>query len=1397
MTVGSRGEGSAKLLHTLLPLAAPVYPIGQPNRLEKWFDRIAANELYKTWIDSQKPSILHIHGNSGTTDASELIFHHLNSYREAQQKRHILTYFTFKRYDDRYNSMMAMLITLLVQMLSDCQDIYNAVRLPFEEMVQYSSWTQPDLLLLFRNMLSSWDHDGIWCVINGLSECEGTCTPFLSDVFTLAKHTERRFKIVLTSASDRNPQGLLNGCPTINLDSFQEDFKSNLATDIDLGVLELVQKRSKFSDFEKSITRKLIHCGQDRRWRDLVLNQLRFSDGPSTKLVIEQQLEILPPTTPKQVSVHILSNIPTEKIQWARKTLFWTLYTFHPLSVWELSAALMHPGEDLSNELGDIETVAYQDIIAELDKVFQGLFIVEHNEVHFSHPDTRQYLLNMDCGQEGVWYNVRRETAHQEIINACFFYLSIFKGQRSVLPSYAYPQADLPEIPTYTPGYGICAYAIKYWPDHYKEIRDTFHLTESATEFWQDIKAMQLWAQAYWSLRNPIRRSDGVFSSILPMLVGIGLQDLSTEWPDLKPQPDRVNDCAVALAEAARHKNMAAVRTLLPISGNSQSNLEDTLIAAASCGDKQILGFLIGKIGKVLKGKFQWPPALLCRAAQLGLEDIVKKLLKLGASLEEAVYLHSSTPLHLAARHGHAEVVEVLLEKGASITALDEDGRSPLHIASEYSQTTVLSLLLDAHADCKVADRYSATALDIACENGNHEVVRLLLMSPDCTTDSDRQGTSAPLSPLSVATDKGFLTCAKFLLDKNAETEVQGNGGRTPLYNAALNGNHELCELLLEHGAKPNIFHKGDHVLFEVAAQGNLGIVRLLVENGAEIDATNSEDRTALLGATNNGHKAVVAYLLENGADIHRGNNNRSTPIHTAALHGFVEIVQLLIDSGADLKRPNNFGWTPLHLCYDHPETAQLLLKSGADLNSVTQDGSTPLYLAAYNDCPEVVKVLLAFDPVMENTLNEDLEEGNNSALIAAISGGSAEVTRLLLEAGANIDPENSHKIIPLHYAVIRNDCEILRVLMEYNPKVDTVDDDGDTPLNCISSISSVTIAKILVNGGADCNIRNKSHNTPICRALYSQNTDIVKYLAKKAELDIIGGNRGGPLHIACYLSKLHLVKILVDAGANVDLNDPYVGTPLQSACRGISSEEEQESVIHYLIDEAHVDLKITGGLYGCSINAACGQSSFKIVREMMQKGASIEVQDKMGRMAIHFAAARSKENFQVVLESGMDVEATDKMGRTALHWASIGGMVQVIDRIISMSRALVDKADLNGWTPLLWAARGSGNWQRAVSASEQEEVIKLLLKNGADPCVRAKGLDQDWSPVKVARYHGVNERVIRLLKEKAKEKLKDTKAGDVWDDKYDESRAAANSEEVYCDCCFSVGTLSSIDRSS
>ena len=563
---------------------------------------------------------------------------------------------------------------------------------------------------------------------------------------------------------------------------------------------------------------------------------------------------------------------------------------------------------------------------------------------------------------------------------------------------------------------------------------------------------------------------------------------------------------------------------------------------------------------------------------------MIQLLLKYGASLAASITLHDLTPLHLAARHGHAEVVKILLENKASLIARDEDGLTPLLIAVKYNQASVLNLLLNTHADCNAIDNDENTALALACKNGSHVVVRMLLSKPECETGSNRIG---KWPPLSIASDHGFYKCAQLLLERGADTEIQYSQGGTPLRHAALNGHLELCQLLLEYGAGPNTSFNGNPILSESIEPGKLEIVKTLIARGAKINALNSKDETPLHQASLKGDKALVVYLLDHGTHIDRVNSEGCNPTILVAVFGFAEIVQLLIDRDEDPQHSASDGWTALHMCWQHAEVTQTLLKNGVDVNKMTNRGLTPLHIAAWEGKFEVVKIILSYDPNLEITTPD-----GESALTIATFTGHTEVIRLLLEAGANINHRTKAKKFALQYAAEGNREDVLRLLMEYNPDLNLVDGFGNTALHCIRSDSSVRITKILVNGGAHLKIRNELQHTPICHAVWSDNSEILKYLAKKAELDMTGGSRGGPLHVACWRSQLLLVKILIDAGANPNLIDPVFGTPLQNACccSVESSKEEQESVVFYLVKSTWTSISTAALLAVRSMQPADGQ---------------------------------------------------------------------------------------------------------------------------------------------------------------------------------------------------------------
>lgn len=155
-----------------------------------------------------------------------------------------------------------------------------------------------------------------------------------------------------------------------------------------------------------------------------------------------------------------------------------------------------------------------------------------------------------------------------------------------------------------------------------------------------------------------------------------------------------------------------------------------------------------------------WKETALHKAAEKGHEVIVQLLLEKGA-LVGAINWSNSTPLHLATQHGHIGTVELLLNHGASIEAMDECKNTPLHLA--------------------VRRKYNIATLNLAIQNHLADIVGLLLDN----------GT-----PSHLAARERHISMVELLLRKGASVEVKNLDNKTPLDLAAEEGHTDIVKLL-------------------------------------------------------------------------------------------------------------------------------------------------------------------------------------------------------------------------------------------------------------------------------------------------------------------------------------------------------------------------------------------------------------------------------------------------------------------------------------------------------------------------------------------------------------------------------------------------------------------------
>jgi ankyrin repeat protein len=120
-----------------------------------------------------------------------------------------------------------------------------------------------------------------------------------------------------------------------------------------------------------------------------------------------------------------------------------------------------------------------------------------------------------------------------------------------------------------------------------------------------------------------------------------------------------------------------------------------------------------------------------------GFSDAVSLLLDRGANVDvqpaspprddSFTYLSGATALHLAAGHGHANVVKILLRAGSNFNATTRCKETPLHFAAEHGDYDTFRHLIESGADLEAETAASETALEIAIEERHDSIVKFLI----------------------------------------------------------------------------------------------------------------------------------------------------------------------------------------------------------------------------------------------------------------------------------------------------------------------------------------------------------------------------------------------------------------------------------------------------------------------------------------------------------------------------------------------------------------------------------------------------------------------------------------------------------------------------------------------
>ena len=418
---------------------------------------------------------------------------------------------------------------------------------------------------------------------------------------------------------------------------------------------------------------------------------------------------------------------------------------------------------------------------------------------------------------------------------------------------------------------------------------------------------------------------------------------------------------------------------------------------------------------------------------------------------------------------------------------------------------------------------------------------------------------------LADAAQQKNIAAVHALLARHVDANVPQTDGMTALHWAVNQDDADTVDALLRAGANAKAANRyGVTPLSLACINGNGAIVKALLDAGADPNAALPGGETALMTAARTGRVEAIKVLLAQGAAVNgKDNVLGQTPLMWAAAEGNVAAAKALIQAGANIHARLDSGFTPFLYAAREGRVgiAQALLKAGVDVNETIQTrlgpGSRP---ASGAGAPRI----------------------GTSALVLAVINAHYEFAAKLLDAGADPNAAGSG-------------YTALHVISQARKPGGG---DNDPPPEGSGNVTSLQLVKLLVQHGADLNVRmTKKVNFGL------------------TNLNVIGAT---PFFLAAKTADVELMGALAALGADPQITNADGSTALMAAA-GLGTRSPGE-------------------------DAGTESEVAKAMQLLLELGADIDAVDTKGETAMHGAAYKNFPGaVQFLAAKGANIEIWNK----------------------------------------------------------------------------------------------------------------------------------------------------------
>jgi ankyrin repeat protein len=659
-------------------------------------------------------------------------------------------------------------------------------------------------------------------------------------------------------------------------------------------------------------------------------------------------------------------------------------------------------------------------------------------------------------------------------------------------------------------------------------------------------------------------------------------------WSDDDSEFDSDNDSDescdtrswTALEYSAKCGHLDFVATLLE---NGAQISENAILAAIRSRHAKLACFLLGKMecGSLSHphGYRMLRDAINHKDAERN-TDLVRALLKAGAKpnkflgqdwgdksdrqSDEEFYCDSvladllnvkyesseKSPLEIAAEHGHAGLLDLLLSAGAWLIPPEHphykfpiEGLTVLDRGAKSGKIEIVERLIEAGADIPSSKEALVHVIE---KLQNPEMVwRLIQGGADVNGSAVKQGGTIA-TPLQAAVRIRNLAITQMLLDAGAKQNPVKPDANTSLLCGALCDaikaqDHDLINVLLQSGAdvnNPPGEEDNDTALEAAVTMEDLNLVFKLLQLGSDPDDSGALSAAAMPNRPAAFLEALLSWPMSAPRSTHYGCAALQIAIRT---QDYAK-VQRLLQAGVRCDLPA-------------PESESSFQTKRGDRFEISTDLSALGFALKCDQgqCGPILRITFAAgtDP---NALVDYRFQRNGLQLAAAEN--RCDLAQFMIAGGADVNfncpkcyPKTScgHAYEPpIRIAVARGNIEIVKLLLSYNARVNTGDTIGCPLLPLAALLGNIALVQTLLDAGAAVNTNGSDFMCPALEEAATQDsTEILRRLLQAGANASGKGSRrdSSVLCYAAYRGYLDTVRILLEAGAaaNISANDEFI----------------------------------------------------------------------------------------------------------------------------------------------------------------------------------------------------------------------------------------------------------------